>query len=402
MKKGGLTKCVLLLVSLCAATLLMAQPTISGVVTDAQSGAPLPGASIFISNTQKGVIATADGSFLMTDVPVGTYELVISMVGYYAIVKSFSQADLPLKLAVQMSRKVNEEEIATVRPHVKQGWQQWGRDFFRAFIGESANAGSCEIVNKDVIEFRYYKKERLLEASADEMLVIENKALGYRVKYQLQLFQYDFRTGQIVYAGYPFFEEMKTRPRHLKAREKAYHGSVTHFMQSMYRKNIAEQGFEVRRIFKMPNYEKQRVKKIMQAAGERDLSKPVQVNDSLVYYSRIMKQPDHVGVLDLTLVPADSLLTPAEDSTRKTFRFAYELEVIYLKERPEAAFLSQYPDVRAKDPQTTRLAFREDGEKVVWVEKNGAYINPIDLFLNGYMGWERMADLLPLDYAPRK
>ncbi len=53
-----------------------------GTVVDRQTGDPLVGATIFLEGTQSGTICDMDGSFRLMDVPVGTYVLVASMIGY--------------------------------------------------------------------------------------------------------------------------------------------------------------------------------------------------------------------------------------------------------------------------------------------------------------------------------
>ena len=37
--------------------------------------------------------------------------------------------------------------------------------------------------------------------------------------------------------------------------------------------------------------------------------------------------------------------------------------------------------------------------KAVQVFDNGSYFHPFDIFVQGYMGWERIGDLMPLDYG---
>ena len=55
--------------------------TVSGVVTDSDSGEPLPGVNILIKNTSKGVSTDFDGNYTITDVPQNA-TLVFSYLGY--------------------------------------------------------------------------------------------------------------------------------------------------------------------------------------------------------------------------------------------------------------------------------------------------------------------------------
>jgi hypothetical protein len=379
-----------------------AQNTISGTVTDAATGKALAQANIFISNTQKGTATDAGGVFLLTGVPEGKYDLIISLVGYETYIHTYKAGDLPLRLTVKLKVKIKDEEVATVksRPFEKESWAVWGRLFTRAFIGESTHAQQCDIVNKNVIRFRYYTNEDVVEASASEMLVIENRALGYRIKYQLESFVYDGRLGTVNYSGFPLFEEMKERPKYAKNREKAYWGSVMHFMRSLFINSFAQEGFEIRNLYRQLNTEKERVKNIMSLAGA--LNGTVQGSaDSLSYYSHILKQPDTVEIITSPLLSAGSILFESDSRRHKILQFAGELLVHYKNEKPAVEYTRSMPFTKPGAYQTTRMFFINDAQNVN-VEANGNYYNPVNLYLNGYFGWERIGELLPFDYEPPK
>jgi len=70
------------LVVLALPALVFAQGSISGTVTDAETGAALAGANVFIEGTTMGAAADADGSYKITNVPNGTYTVTASMIGY--------------------------------------------------------------------------------------------------------------------------------------------------------------------------------------------------------------------------------------------------------------------------------------------------------------------------------
>lgn len=58
--------------------------TIKGKVIDKQTLAPLPGANILLENTEPliGIITDDDGSFIIKDVPVGRYNIIVRFMGY--------------------------------------------------------------------------------------------------------------------------------------------------------------------------------------------------------------------------------------------------------------------------------------------------------------------------------
>lgn len=55
---------------------------IVGIVTDAKTNEPLPGTNILIEGTVLGAAADADGSFIILNVPVGTYDVSASIISH--------------------------------------------------------------------------------------------------------------------------------------------------------------------------------------------------------------------------------------------------------------------------------------------------------------------------------
>ncbi len=59
-----------------------AQKNITGTVTDAADKQPLPGASIRVIGTQRGIVTKSDGTFSLTNLPANAQTLEISYLGY--------------------------------------------------------------------------------------------------------------------------------------------------------------------------------------------------------------------------------------------------------------------------------------------------------------------------------
>src|SRR5690554_4893059 len=55
---------------------------ISGQVTDASTGEPLPGVNVVIAGTTTGATTDPDGYYTILNVPPGTYSLRASFIGY--------------------------------------------------------------------------------------------------------------------------------------------------------------------------------------------------------------------------------------------------------------------------------------------------------------------------------
>jgi len=57
--------------------------TVSGIVTDI-AGNPLIGATVMIQSTSYGAMTDREGSFVISDIPIGYYTIVAQMVGMSA------------------------------------------------------------------------------------------------------------------------------------------------------------------------------------------------------------------------------------------------------------------------------------------------------------------------------
>ncbi|NOY57668.1 MAG: TonB-dependent receptor [Calditrichaeota bacterium] len=74
---------IVFLVSVCASPLYAASSgKIVGIVKDAGSGDPLPGANIVIDGTARGTSTNLEGEYRLTKIPPGKYTLVITYIGY--------------------------------------------------------------------------------------------------------------------------------------------------------------------------------------------------------------------------------------------------------------------------------------------------------------------------------
>ena len=103
------------MVALLAAMPLAAQTpgvTLSGFVTDADNGESLPLASIVLAQVQLGAASNSSGYYAVKEIPAGTYEVVISYIGYksWRDTLAFSDQDVRLDVALQVE-SVDLEEI---------------------------------------------------------------------------------------------------------------------------------------------------------------------------------------------------------------------------------------------------------------------------------------------------
>lgn len=343
---------------------------VSGVVRDSLTQETLPFANVFFSGTTFGTISNEQGEFTLTANAPGTYDLVISFLGYTTF---FQQVDLnkprDIRLEVDMLPEAQSIGGVTVTAKKDEKWRRNLEVFKKTFLGTSENAASCRILNEEVLNFDYDTKERVFQAYAGEPLIIENKALGYRVKYLLEDFVIYFRYNYSSFYGFPSFEDMskkgKTKKRWVKNRDLAYYGSVEHFFRELYQGTTHEAGFRINKA--------------------KDVEGLGRVFDS--------------NEFDMT-----SIISKSEDGVRKEFTFEDFLYVTYINEAPSPRYssglrLNKGPEISKGGGQMSWLQMTEGIDKVRF-EQSGYLINPLAFVLQGYWSFEKVADLLPTNFAP--
>jgi hypothetical protein len=359
--------------------------TLSGSVNDSATGKPIAGVSVFLNSTSKGTVTRTDGSFVLGGIPPGRYQLIISAIGYQNFVTDISTRSLPPSLYVTLHTRASELAAVIVEPYLKDGWKKWGKFFLDNFVGTTANASSCRIKNKEVLRFHYYLKSRRLSVTAVEPLIVENKALGYDLEYRLESFVCDFSTNIISYYGYPFFREMTAdnsdrQQRWERNRRLAYLGSQMHFMRSLYKGRLQQDGFIVEHEIQVPNTEKERVKTLYTPNVTKTDSIPI---DTLHHYWAILREPDF---FIQKVKSYDSLVSINPDQTRSFF-FTGDFTVIFGNGKMGIAY--------------TESALELMYPTSVEIEENGGYYPPQTLLSKG--NWsitEKIANLVPRDYEP--
>jgi hypothetical protein len=389
-----------------------AQTDLAGKVLAADNKVPVASANVYISNSSVGTVTDEKGQFIIRNFPPGRYDLVVSCIGYETQVITLSSSQLPPVLTILLKPKINELQEVIVEPYEKNGWEKWGSFFMENFIGTSAFSRDCKLLNKDVIKFRFSKKSNTLKAIANDRLVIENRALGYVLKYDLTRFEYDFGTRIFLYQGYPLFEEMETKrkglqKRWMENREDAYYGSVMHFMRSLFRNKLVEQDFEVRKLIKLPDAEKKRVRALYRAQAVNaaingtvmiDGQLPGLRRDSAAYYRKVMNEPESMNVLINTILTGDSIAY-ALDSATVGLEFNDYLQVVYTKKKTPPEYQKMLPRGVTSILLTSEL-FRTSSNPIM-VLASGNYFEGTDLITSGYWAWsEKIANLLPNEYWP--
>ncbi|WP_332368492.1 carboxypeptidase-like regulatory domain-containing protein [Spirosoma telluris] len=237
-----LTTCLLMWL----ASLAFAQTTtLTGSVADAATGKAMPFANVYLNGSTRGTLTNEQGNYTLTGVPLGTVEIVASFVGYHPQ-QRLLRLDASPNNRANFRLKPSDQTLLTVTVRGNQKkWERHLRQFKRQLLGEPFGS-QCLIMNSDVLSFK--EEAGQLKATATEPLVIENQALGYKLRYDLLYFDGSFK--KVYYAGSVHFEEMKPADerqakRFRRNRMIAYKGSTRHLMASLVEGNYEKEGFLV-------------------------------------------------------------------------------------------------------------------------------------------------------------
>lgn len=403
------TKALTFLLTFCFSLPVLCQLNIEGRVVDANDKKPLLFANVFISNTTKGQQTDEKGRFKLTNVPSGTIDLVISYVGYKTFSLQLKADTLKKPLLIMLNADAIELQGVTVK-RIKDGFKKYFYLFEEGFMGKTEFSKDCKLKNPKALNFSMDNDDSELIIRADEPLIIENKALGYVVKYQLEEFRYHFKERYMSYWGYPFFEEVKTKSdrrqkQWVENRNKAYYGSSQHFFKALTEQKLNEEGYAVYKLIR----EKKKMFSVPLVAEKRDstgnliseASKEKMMVDSTDIKLKVNQSlkklatsgfSGYVQYLVRTPLKETELINKHEDIF--ALDFTDYLYIVYNKEFEEPQFL----DAGQKNiPQTSIMAMLESP---ALIEKNGHLINPLAVVFEGRWGYEKVGELLPLDYLP--
>ncbi|GAA4414224.1 hypothetical protein GCM10023187_43390 [Nibrella viscosa] len=338
--------------------------TLSGQISDAKTGLPLPFATVYLNNTSKGTLADSNGVYRLTNVPLGSQELVASVLGY----KTGRQA---LRLTDTSPRRVNlrleptDQMLATVTVKARRS-KEWLRQFrilSRELLGNRPEARKCRILNPEVLSFR--EENGHLLATAVEPLVIVNEALGYRLYYNL--LHFDYYRYHLLFAGTTRFEELTaTNPRQpaqwQAGRMKAYRGSLQHLLANLLTGTHEQAGYQV-------------------------YQAPLLVTTSTQTLPLVSREARQY----IDSQRALTLFSPGELPFERRLGSEQPLEVYYNR-----VYTSNSP--YRDSPYAYSLLILPKG--LVGLNTNGCITQGNGLDVRGYLSNDRLATLLPADWNP--
>lgn len=348
---------LLLLLSLMAGSVALAQSVLAGKVIDAESKMPLEGASVFAQNTTMGTVTDSSGNFKL-QLSKGGFELVVTYTGYNSKQQNIQpgHADSVI-IELQKEDRSMSEVVITTSYEVADGWAQYGDFFMDHFIGSTPFADSCFIVNPEAVKFYFYKRSNKLKVLATEPLQIDNRALGYRLRYSLDSFVYYFKTDLSSYRGLCLYQQMQPENEAqynlwAQNRQKAYYGSRLHFLRAYYDSTLKQDGFTVDLLSEQRKFNR--------------LGNPY---DTTYYFA---------------------------DSAAVELWFPAKAGITYTRQKPDRTYLEQY-----KLPLDVKVQISYvDLTDTILILPNGFFLEQKSWINQGYWSWKNLADQLPYDYEP--
>jgi hypothetical protein len=352
------------------------QYTISGRIINKNDQKPVADASVFLNGATVGTKTADNGTYTLTNVRPGQYDLVVSIIGFETVQQNI-MVNKDIQLAdIYISPKTIVLNEVKIRPNGNR--ERDYQTFLRLFFGNSEFAPDCKILNPDLLDFDFDSSTLVFSASSSDFLEIENNALGYKIRYLLTSLTSDSKTGINFFEGQAVFEELKGSKAQQrgwqKNRLKVYLGSSMHFLRSAISDNITDEGFRVLRLIRKLNPDSH--------GSIRSKYKETLVANPYLSVNDFLKR---------TNVPGQYALG-----------FDDCLYVLYAKKWAHKA-IKEKPVSQASspavfdDPDGTKVIFEE---AYVFFDANGIIINPQSILFDGKWGTSAMAELLPVDYVP--
>ena len=394
-ENDGLMRNLLFIVFLGTLNLLSAQTLIkvSGTITDAENKEGVPGVNVFLNNTTFKALTDLEGKFEFYAKP-GTYQLVVYSHGYDPVLEDIEVKAGVSKWQIEIRPLTYDLEHITITDRRSREWYDNLEIFKQALLGNTFNGQKTKILNPTALVLER-KGDRLI-AQATDVLKIENPRLKYQIEYILVDFELDLKKKTIRYEGYPAFTDlMKTTDKKTDQRRKvAYLGSYRHWVQSLLSGTSVKNGYEMYRMIMIPNpaipshdtltYIRNMIELYQQGAG------PAPSSQQLELLGQASLPPE--------IEVADSVLWRYWEELRFDQQGGWlsgpqRLKVVYKKERPSSMYALQMSTFGDQQISTAHIA-----TDTLRLDPRGL-VNPSEhITFTGYMGWERLGDMLPLEY----
>ena len=222
---------------------------VKGTIFDSDDKSRIYSASVYFNGTFGGTLSDQEGNFEIDVTKHRTMPLTISALGYFSTtVTDFSSGE-PLMIYLKPKLFELNEIVVKAKSHSRERKANMYL-FKQEFLGTTPNAMACEILNENDIKFIYDSNDTI-KAYATNPIIILNKALGYKISYFLDKFEYVKSNATFFFKGNIVFNEDMTNDTEKKQsfekkRTAAYMGSRMHFFRALWANDLNAEGFTVK------------------------------------------------------------------------------------------------------------------------------------------------------------
>jgi len=223
---------------------------VKGTIFDKSNKSKINIASIYFNGTSVGTNSDLNGYFELDITKYVSLPLTISALGYYSVTIADFSWEKPIEVYLKPKMFELSEVIVAAKSTAKE--RKANLKLFRdQFLGSGYNGQHCVIMNEGDITFRNGTSHDTLKAFASKPLLIVNNALGYKITYYLDKFEYQRKSKSFLYEGSAIFDkdtsnDITQKKFFEKRRRIAYLGSRSHFFSSLWTNSLKSNGFTIR------------------------------------------------------------------------------------------------------------------------------------------------------------
>jgi hypothetical protein len=341
--------------------LVFGQKTIKGKIIDHETKEPLVNGTVIINNTTKATTSDETGNFIINDIGLEKFEVVVRYVGYESFTKEINllgQTNVDITIELKLVQNLMGD--FEVKSQKDKNWQKQYQQFQKLFFGTSEFAQKCRIENPYEIDFA--KTDNGLKATSKVPLNITNDALGYKLILDLKEFLSDGSNYRIV-SNIFFIEQtpadIKQKQSWETSREKAFKYSSKFIFQSILQKNSNQE-------FYIP----------------KKSSNAVRGN---YFYSELDKS---IEKLKIEKIKIDTL-------TNGTFKISVPKN-LEIHAKYQKSYKNPYSDINHS------VSWLQAENDFILTDKNGNALNPYDIFPAGDLNSLKISGILPLDFRSKE
>ena len=314
---------------------------LKGKVIDSETKEPIAYAVAYFDGTAIASYTDLKGSFILDIKKATEIPLTISALGYYST--TLSDYSSRKDIIAYLTPKIFTLEDISVKAKGNPNLRKQNMYIFKTeFLGRTKNTKQCEILNENDIRFITSDDKDTLKAYSIKPIFVLNRALGYKITYYLNKFEYVKSKYQNQLIGNSLFDDDTSSLKKIlidQKRNETFYGSKMHLIRSLWADSLKEAGYTIK-------FDKKRL-----------------------------------SVKDL--VRNQLSITPDPDQPRKS--------IYYLAILPTILSIKWEP---GKDESGLELTRNN-----ILISRNGYYKGP-GIIWHGEMAKQGIADLLPYDFQP--